>query len=81
MIDKIRKICIDHPERYKRIQGLFTEINESGIDIRKLEYLKHKIFNPLEKAPSLTQFSIADFKTLVSKALGAAASLVVDYMA
>jgi len=81
MIEKIRKLCLEDPERYKKIHAWFRDIQESGIDIRKLEYLRHKIFSPSDKNTTLSQLSISDFKGLVSKALGLAASQVVESMA
>ena len=81
MIEKIRKLCLEDPERYKKIHAWFRAIQESGIDIRKLEYLRHKIFSPSDKNTTLSQLSLSDFKGLVSKALGLAASQVVEAMA
>jgi hypothetical protein len=81
MIEKIRKLCLENPERYKKIHAWFRDIQESGIDIRKLEYLRHKIFSPSDKNTTLSQLSLSDFKGLVSKALGMAASQVVEAMA
>ena len=45
-------------------------INESKVDIRKLDYFRHRIFKrPDSVTPAITQISVEDFKKLVGTAL------------
>ena len=49
---------------------MLLAINESQVDIRKLDYFRHRIFNsPDQRQAHLTEISVADFKNLVQQAL------------
>jgi hypothetical protein len=45
---------------------MLRAINESKVDIRKLEYFRHRIFKaPDAKTPAISEISVDDFKNLV----------------
>ncbi len=45
---------------------MLRAINESKVDIRKLEYFRHHIFKaPDAKTPAISEISVDDFKNLV----------------
>lgn len=66
--DEISKIRAEDGERFSRITSILQAINESGVDVRKLEYIKNKIFGA-NGEPGLKQISIEDFKVLMENFL------------
>lgn len=63
---KIKWLSTNEPERFQNITNMLRAINESKVDIRKLEYFRHRIFKaPDLKTPAITEISVEDFKNLV----------------
>jgi hypothetical protein len=65
---KIKWMAENEQERFANITRMLRDIHESQVDIRKLEYFRHRIFRgePTGKAPSIiTEIKVQDFKNLV----------------